>query len=261
MSARRAVVLLAFAALAAGCASPSGAYMDADDRRMGPAEAAWGLSFDDASILDAFERPEQLAVPLKLATVGIERNPYGVYLDREADELDQRLAKDRVTFRDVVPLVDFLFSDRDRGTLDLDRIRRVAARAHADALLIYDQKVRVESSYNLLSLLNLTIVGAYVVPGLSYELTMETRAALVDVRNGVIYAVVRDSRSAEEMAPTGTADDHAKEVKRRLRLESFDALATSLRDKIDRNLAQREAPRSPAARGLRYQTVPPAESR
>jgi hypothetical protein len=257
MSARLFVAIAVSVALAAGCASPSGAYLDADDRRVGPAEAAWGVSFDDASIQDAFQLPEQLAVPLKLATVGIERNPYGVYLDREADELDQRLAKDRVTFRDVVPLVDFLFSGRERGTLDLDRIRRVAARAHAEALLIYDQKIRVESSYNPLCLLNLTIVGAYVVPGLSYELTMETRAALVDVRNGVIYAVVRDSRSAREMAPTGTADDCAKETKRRLRQESFDALATSLRDKIDRNLARRETPQAPSARGLRYQTVPP----
>jgi hypothetical protein len=261
MRAGMTVSLLSAIALAAGCASPSGAYMDADDRRMGPADSSWGISFDDASIQDAFQLPEQLAVPLKLATVGIERNPYGVYLDREADELDQRLAKDRVTFRDVVPLVDFLFSGRERGTLDLDRIRRVAARAHAEALLIYDQKVRVESSYNLLCLLNLTIVGAYVVPGLSYELTMETRAALVDVRNGVIYAVVRDTRSVRELAPTGTADNCAKEAKRRLRQESFDALATSLRDKIDRNLAQKEAPRAPSVRSLRYQTVPPSDNR
>lgn len=105
--------------------------------------------------------------------------------------------------------------------------------------------------------MNLTIIGAYIVPGLSYELTMETRAALVDVRNGVIYAVVRDTRSARETAPTGTADDRAKETKRRLRTESFDALATSLRDKIDRNVALREAPPAPAARGLRYRTTPP----
>ena len=63
---------------------------------------------------------------------------------------------------------------------------------------------------------------------------MDTRAALVDVRNGLVYTTARDARSAEGMAPSATLDNAAREVKQRLRRESFEALRASLTAKVER---------------------------
>jgi hypothetical protein len=215
--------------LAAWCTSVGAAYERAE-----PVDASGGFKFDDAGIEQSFQRKEQLLFPARIAVYGIERNPYGTFSDGKVIELEKALAADEALFSEVLPIPRFL-SEEGRAR-DVDTLRKAAARAHADLLLLYEQQVDMEQSPNFLRILNLTIVAAWIVPSTPYEIRIETWAALVDVRNGVIYTTLHDSRAGEGNAPSAVADDRAKETKTALRGEVFRSMA----EEIARKLAKKK---------------------
>ncbi len=67
------------------------------------------------------------------------------------------------------------------------KIRLTAARQHLDAVLLYEVYGKSERNSNLLSLLDLTIIGAYLSPGQSLKAEGYAKALLLDVRNGYPY--------------------------------------------------------------------------
>lgn len=69
----------------------------------------------------------------------------------------------------------------------VDRIRLGAARQHVDAVLIYTVAYASTDKISPLSLLDLTIVGAYLVPSRSIRGEATATALLLDVRNGYPY--------------------------------------------------------------------------
>lgn len=209
--------------LAAGCTSVSAAY-----ERGAPVEARGGFKFDESGIEQSFQRVEQLRFPARIAVWGIERNPYGTFSDGKVIELERTLAADGALFSEVLPIPRFL----SPGGGDVDSLRKAAALAHADVILLYEQEVHMDENPNFLRILNLTIVGAWVIPSTPYEIRIETWAALVDVRNGVIYTTLHDSRTGEGNAPSAVADEWAKETKTALRGEAFRSLAEELAKKL-----------------------------
>lgn len=206
-----------------GCASVDAAY-----ERAAAVDARGGFKFDESGIEQSFQRVEQLRFPARIAVWGIERNPYGTFSDGKVIDLEKALAADETLFSEVLPIPRFL---SERGG-DVDALRKAAALAHADVLFLYEQEVGMEQRADLLRILNLTIVGAWVIPSTPYEIRIETWAALVDVRNGVIYLTLHDSRKAEGNAPSAVADDRAKETKSTLRGEVFRSLAEELAKKL-----------------------------
>ncbi len=218
---RSAWVVLAL--LATGCTSVSAAY-----ERGAAVESPVGFRFDESGIEQSFQRKEQLRFPARVAVWGIERNPYGTFSDGKVIEFERALAADGALVSEVLPIPPFLA--RKGG--DADALRKAAALAHADAILLYEQEVRMEESVGAFRFLNLTIVGAWVVPSTPFEIRIETWAALVDVRNGVVYTTLHDSRGVEGNAPSAVADDRAKEAKTALRGEAFAALAEELSAKL-----------------------------
>jgi hypothetical protein len=226
---RRAVLAAALAC--GGCASASAVYRDA-----GPAEERIGFRFDDASVAESFARAEQIRLPARLAVHGIERNPRGTFADSRRAEFEKALEGDAGLCAEVLPLPRFL--TEDGRARDVDGLRRAAARGRADLLLLYEQEVLVEEeTRSPLVILNLTVIGAWLVPAAPYRVRLETWAAVVDVRNGVIYAALHDARERRTSAPTATLDDHARETRGALRSEAFAALAADL----GRRLRVREA--------------------
>jgi len=209
----------AFAAvLGAGCSSVEAAY-----ERSAPVEARGGFQFKDLGIEESFQRKEQVRFPARIALYGFERNPYGTFSDGKVIDLEKALGEDAALFSEVLPVPRFLAQD---GTArDVEVLRGAAARAHADVLLLYEQEVEMRQSTSPLRILNLTIVGAWLVPSTPYEIHVETWAALLDVRNGVIYQTFHDARTVEGSAPSALADDHAKATKTALRGDVFRSLA------------------------------------
>lgn len=240
MSPRASVLISLAAGAILGCSPAAAAFVRQEGLAVAREEGK-GISFDDATIEEAFRRAEQLAFPMRLAVVGLERNPYGVFEDIETDELEKALLEDRDLYRDVLPLFDFLPPPSEK-TLDAGAIRRAAARLHADAVLLYDQRVTVEQGMNPLALLNLTGVGYYLLPASSFEIRTDTRVRLLDVRNGVVYTTLRDVRQAQRTVATGRAEDRAKEEKRRLRREAFASVREGLKAKLARFRAPEARP-------------------
>jgi len=70
----------------------------------------------------------------------------------------------------------------------LEQVREAAARHHADALLLIRDVDDQSSWSNALSLLDLTIVGCWLVPGHSAEAVSMMQALVVDNRNEYLYA-------------------------------------------------------------------------
>ncbi len=69
----------------------------------------------------------------------------------------------------------------------VEKIRIAAARQHMDAVLIYQTHYTADSADTVLSIVDWTIIGAFMLPGQSIEATAFASALLIDVRNGYPY--------------------------------------------------------------------------
>src|SRR5262245_35584668 len=83
----------------------------------------------------------------------------------------------------------------------LPAMRRAAARHHVDAVLVVNRVSASQSHRGLFSLLDITIAGMFIIP--SYEVSSMSvmEAALVDTRNGYLYASARGDGSIERHSP------------------------------------------------------------
>ena len=234
---RVAAVLLAglVGAASAGCSSVAAAY----ERDASLAvEMQGGFRFDDPTVEESFKKAEQAVFPMRLAVYGLSTNIHGKFEDRRLADLSRLLDEDREAFSEVLPLPDFLAGAR---SLDVASLRRAAAQAHADALLLFQQNVYFDESISPLMLVNILLLPALFVPTTPYSVELDTRAALVDVRNGVVYLTIHDLRRGEGRAPKAYVDEWAKERKEEVRAEAFAALRDSLRAKLARLKERTEA--------------------
>src|SRR5262249_23661214 len=85
---------------------------------------------------------------------------------------------------------------------------RVAAAKHgAQALLVIQGDCEVDSYKNPAALLNLTIVGGYIVPASHRAALVELQGALVDVGNGFLYAAIETAGEGRVIRPTFIVED------------------------------------------------------
>ena len=82
-------------------------------------------------------------------------------------------------------MVNMAVSDRDFSVID--RIRVGAARQHVDAVLIYEISDSRRDRGTPLTLLDATIVGAFLVPSRAIEGQAAANAILIDGRNSYPY--------------------------------------------------------------------------
>lgn len=80
------------------------------------------------------------------------------------------------------------------------KIRLGAARQHLDVVLMYEVYGKSQHSSNLLSLMDLTIVGAYISPGQSLQADGYAKALLLDVRNGYPYGTAEGIANKEGLS-------------------------------------------------------------
>jgi rhombotail lipoprotein len=117
------------------------------------------------------------------------------------------------------------------GESSLKELRAAAAKDGADVLLTIRGATDVDEYVNPASLLNVTVVGAYVAPGHHRDALMMIRGALVDVNNGFLYATsesegegrtirpyfLTDRKSAIEMAKAQAFEVFYQDFAKRLR--------------------------------------------
>ena len=82
----------------------------------------------------------------------------------------------------------------------VNRIRLGAARQHLDAVLIYEVYASTSNRSLPSSILNWTLIGAYIVPSEKAEIEGFAQALLVDVRNGYPYGAAQASVSRTQVS-------------------------------------------------------------
>lgn len=164
------------------------------------------LQMPDAAIVEARAAKPQLKLPCRIA----------IYL-KPADRGDWRWTnEDKATMEqwaktlkaegiasEVISLPDMLTG---KGN-DLKELRLAAAKCGADVLFVIHGAAQTDSYKNFASVLNLTVIGGYIVPGSHRDSLFMMEGCLLDVDNGYIYTGVQAEGVGKIVRPTFIIDD------------------------------------------------------
>lgn len=171
--------------------------------------AADGRASVDRAVYEAASAEPLLRFPARIGLARVHGQAVTPIPPEEA-EAWAALARDKgAAFGEFVPLSPLVVElagsayGGDTARAAVDRIRIGAARQHVDAVLVYEVRDGRDDAGSLLSVLDLTIVGAWLVPSRSVAGRAVASALLVDVRNGYPYGTA--SASAEETGIATTA--------------------------------------------------------
>lgn len=105
---------------------------------------------------------------------------------------------------------------------DLMNIRMGAARHQVDAVLVVDSASDVDRYNNFLSVLYLTIIGLFIVPGTHADSLVLVKGALWDVRNEYLYLTVEGEGRASKIGTAVLLDDiDSLKIARKNALDDF----------------------------------------
>ena len=153
------------------------------------------------------------------------------WLGTDQDRLLQRLAPLRAdrTASEIVVLADSTVT-----TLDRQELRRACTRHGIDILAIVDGVGSVDRYNNLSSLLYLTVIGAYVVPGTVSDTLFTIDATLWDVRRDrLLDRVAAEGRATKTGAAVRLEDEEPLRDAQRAALDAFGTqLADALRRRV-----------------------------
>lgn len=177
-----------------------------------------------------FAKRVQVKLPADLVVAEVRGNTHGgdMTADKRSVQLTTALGEERSAFADVSPL--FLAST------NLGELRTAAARQHADLMVVTTMEERVRDDGNALGfvgrLLNLLIVPAFVLPGEADKLSLSIRAAVIDVRDDLVYATFQDHRE-EDIHSTQMGEKSAIEAGfDRLYADSLAKLRTRVTERL-----------------------------
>jgi rhombotail lipoprotein len=127
-------------------------------------------------------------------------------------------------------------------------VRLAAARHGADAVLILHGIHQTESYENPAALLNLTLVGGYIIPASHRDVLFMLQGAVVDVGNGFLYASVESEGTGKIMRPSFIIEEKdALDAARKEAIEGFGP--DFLRRMQSLNHSYRQSPLVPARLG------------
>ena len=122
----------------------------------------------------------------------------------------------------------------------VEQIRLGAARQHLDAVLIYQTHYTADTTDNVLSIADWTIIGAFMLPGQSIDATAFASALLVDVRNGYPYGTADTVVDRETIASTwgsgsvsAELGDEARSAAALLLVDDVEQMMLDLRQELD----------------------------
>lgn len=174
------VLLLALLMATTGCSFSRGFHGSPMHQRFKPEKE----NIDPADIDKVYKLKPRLKRPFRLAVhnwtdgglENLRKQPWIVELQQAGVISDVSLTRDA------------------RGTLA--ELRSWAALTGADALLEIEYRFDTQRTNNMLSLLYLTIIGLFIIPGTNVDAQVEVKGALWDVRNEYLYATFKGSGEA-----------------------------------------------------------------
>ena len=163
---------------------------------------AGGREIDDADVAKAFEASPQLGARSRVA--------YYTFDDAHAEDITKAIAAvPNVT--SVYQIPTLLVSGKRKfqespayaqpQELSIKKLRLLAARAHADVLVVFDHGYR-GGGVNGWVALNVLLVPMLITPWLSNKTESYAQAHVIDVRNGYVYGEVETTEKSGSGAVT-----------------------------------------------------------
>ena len=260
---RAAAVVLPLAALA-GCESTGLSPREAADRNFSsyvyalddtapaPTPAALGAVDGDGSM-----QPGRFAAPTRLAVAQIgEVTPPTSFLNhlRAQPALFSRVEgisgavgidPQHVESRERN---DSTVTAEARAHAEMNRIQRVARNMGMDHLLLVGGTIDQVTKENGLSLLDLTIVGAFVAPSKQLDAEAKAAGALIDLASGRVVLFASADANRSRVASTATQGAGEIDVMREARDEVLAKLATQVARQCEQHAqeqARTESARNP----------------
>lgn len=163
------------------------------------------LQINDKAIAEARELRPQLKLPCRVALYlkpPHDRDWRWTPEDKAQLEALAQALKHEGVASDVIPLPELL-----AGKGETKDLRLAAAQCGADVLYVVHGAAQTDSYKNFASVLNLTVVGGYVVPGSHRDTLFMIEGVLIDVDNGYVYAGVQAEGVGKIVRPTFTIED------------------------------------------------------
>jgi hypothetical protein len=149
-----------------------------------------GKEIDDSDVAKAFAASPQIGERVKVA--------YYTFDDARADDIEKTIAR-TPNVASVYRIPPLLVTGKRRfhetspwappQEVGTKKLRLLAARAHADVLVVFDHGWRGGGA-NGWAALNVLVVPIFVTPWLSNETESYAQAYVIDVRNGYLYGEV-----------------------------------------------------------------------
>jgi rhombotail lipoprotein len=121
----------------------------------------------------------------------------------------------------IIPMNEMFSQDGS-----LQHLRMEAARYGADALLVIQGVHQTDSYLNPAAVLNLTVVGGFLIPASHRDTLFLTGAVLVDVNNGCLYASAESEGEGRIVRPTFIVEE--KEAINRAKKKALEILGPEL---------------------------------
>ena len=217
-------------ALLAGCANTvqttSGAAYRAAQPNFTPVSAV------DQQVAQAANIEPLLRFPARLGLARIQNGQVVAVPPREADAWIA-FAHDHADLGSFVPISPLLAGFTTHGTGTdatsmADIVRLAAARQHVDAVLIYTVGGTTADDGSALSLTDLTIIGAYLVPSRTVKGEATASGLLVDVRNGYPYGTVTATATADGFVRSAGSYTRANEKLQDAEVDAVGKLAAEV---------------------------------
>jgi hypothetical protein len=181
--------------------------------------------FTQSSLEEIANLQPQIALPITIAVSQPLGAAPGAWTTAEIEEIEswgaalasRGIAK-RVT---VVPAALLGACYAERSSCQLREQREAAARIGADTLVVMNDLTAVDTFLNPASLLDLTVLGMWVVPGHHHDALTMVEGLLIDNRNQYVYALARAEGEASQLRPFAFVDE--PEVMQQARLAALRA--------------------------------------
>lgn len=195
----------------------------------------------ERAVFEAANAEPLLRFPARIGLARIHQGALTTVPPAEADawlELVRTRGAAYGEFVPVSPLVAQLtaasLAGRDTVRSVVDTIRVGAARQHLDPVLVYEVSAGRRDSATPLSVLDLTVIGGFLVPSRALQGRATAAAMLVDVRNG--YPYLSTSAQAEEdgIWTNAGSTERSTELMRRAQVEAVRRLTVEVGDAVER---------------------------
>lgn len=205
------------------------------DRIETPAPSGAGFDADELQAAASVE--PLLRFPAKLGLARIENGRLSSIPDAEMSAWADLVEQTGGAYGEFAPL-NLLVAEMatpQRSDLGLSRTQNIlrtvrlgAARQHMDAVLIYEVYGTANNRQNPLSVGDLTILGAYLLPGRSVEAVGHAEGLLFDVRNGYPYVSLSKSVDRDALATGARVRGRSDELKAQAMTKAVEGMVAEL---------------------------------